>query len=130
MATEGQQGKHRRTLPAIVAAGAAAAAGYYFYGSKNAKRNRQKAAKWAREFKGDVSRGVQKLQHVDREAVVALVDAAAASYERARSIRREDIATASDELRRHWQRLVSESRTRARKRRAAKPRKRSARRGS
>lgn len=111
MADTQQKDISRSLAPALIAAAAgAAAAGYYFYGSKNAAKNRQRAAKWAGELKGEVMQGVRQLQKVDKRQVVALIDAAAGSYEKVRSIRRDDIQRAAAELRENWQRLVSESR--------------------
>lgn len=94
----------------LVVAASAAAAGYYFYGSANAAENRKKAAKWASEFKGEISRGVKKLPRVDKHTVLSLIDTASDSYEKMRSIRSDDIAKAAGELRDNWQRLVSEAR--------------------
>lgn len=95
--------------PIILAAGAAAA-GYYFYGSKQAKQHRQQAAKWAGEFKQEVMKGVNRLPKVDEKAVKALIGSAADSFKHMRSVRKEDVAKAAQELRKNWQRLVSESR--------------------
>jgi hypothetical protein len=48
--------KMRTKILAGAAGAAAAAAGYYFYAHKNAKKNREAAAKWAVDFKDDVVR--------------------------------------------------------------------------
>jgi uncharacterized membrane protein YfbV (UPF0208 family) len=121
-----EQPKHgRRLAPALIAVGAAAA-GYYFYGSKNAARNRAQAAKWAKEMKGEVMRKVRTLPRIDEKTVTNLVNAAAASYEKVRSIRKADVARAAKELRDNWQRLVGESRAGKGRKTRAKARPKSA----
>lgn len=61
MAKKTSRGKIAAEIGAgLVAAGAAATAGYYLYGSKNAKKHRKVAAKWANEVKKEVVREVQK----------------------------------------------------------------------
>ncbi len=45
-----------------LAAAAAAGAGYFFYGSKEAAKNRKKAAKWAQSLQADAMKKAKRLQ--------------------------------------------------------------------
>lgn len=89
----------------IIAAGAAAAAGYYFYASKNAKRHRQAAAKWAQGLKGDVEKEVKKLKELDRKSVAGIVDAAAKAYAGARNVDPVHLKAAVKELKANWKQI-------------------------
>lgn len=97
-----------------VAAGAAgaAAAGYYFYASKNAPKNRKMVAKWAIDFKDDVMRQAQELEHLDHQAIVGIVDGVARAYGKMRNMNAIDLREAADELKANWQRLSAELRKR------------------
>lgn len=97
-------------LVALAAAGAAAAAaGYYFYGSKDAKKNRKIAAKWANDMKGDVLREAKKLKHIDRASLSKIVDKASATYKTVRSVDRGDLDRAVRELKSNLSELAVEA---------------------
>jgi len=67
-------------VTAEIAAGLAAvgaAAGYYFYGSDDAKKHRQMAAKWARDLKKEVTLQTKKLKNIDPEDYAKIVSAVA-----------------------------------------------------
>src|ERR1043166_5865619 len=83
--------KTRNKLLAGAAAAGAAAAGYYFYAHKNAKKNREAAAKWAVNFKNDVVKQAKQIKTVDRAALVGIVDGVAKAYEGVRSLNRRDL---------------------------------------
>lgn len=101
---------NKKTLGAGVLAATAAgvAAGYYFYASKNAKKHRKIAAKWAGDLKNDVVREAKKLQNIDRKDVMAIVDTAARAYESVRDIKGTDVARAARELKDNWQEITKE----------------------
>ena len=92
----------------VLAAAALAAAGYYFYASKNAKRNRQVAAKWAGEFKKDVVKRAKALKNVDRATVAAIVEQSARAYKGIRGLDRGEVARAAKELKKNWQKIAAE----------------------
>lgn len=92
----------------LIGAAAAAAAGYYFYATKDAKKNRKLAAKWATDLKRDVVREAKKLQNVDRAKMLKIVDTAATAYETVRSVDKKDLTGAVKELKKNWQELARE----------------------
>ena len=93
-----------------VAAGAAgaAAAGYYFYASKDAQRNRRIVAQWATDFKEDVVRQVREMEHIDRQAIIGIIDGVSRAYGKMRGMNRADLREAAEELKKNWQRLSTE----------------------
>jgi len=98
----------RNKILAGAAGAAAAAAGYYFYAHKNAKKNRETAAKWAVEFKNDVVRQAEQIKNIDKAALVGIVDGVTRAYEGVRSLDRKDLMRAADELKDNWQKLRAE----------------------
>ena len=100
--------KVRNKFLVSAAGAAAAAAGYYFYAHKNAKKNRETAAKWASDFKKDVVRQAEQLKNIDKSALVGIVDGVTKAYEGVRSLDRKDLMKAADELKDNWQKLRSE----------------------
>ncbi len=92
----------------LLAAGAAAAAGYYFYASKNAKKNRRIAAKWAQNLKNDVVKQAKKAKTLDRAQVLSFIDKAAGAYETVRSVNKRDLERAAKELKDNWRALAEE----------------------
>lgn len=100
--------KKGRLGKGVLAAAALAAAGYYFYASKNAKKNRQVAAKWAGEFKRDVVKRAKALKNVDRAAVAAIVEQSARAYKGIRELDHSEIERAAKELKNNWQKIARE----------------------
>lgn len=92
----------------VLAAAALAAAGYYFYASKNAKKNRQVAAKWAIDMKRDVVKRAKALKYVDRAAVAAIVEQSARAYKGIRGLDRGEVERAAKELKKNWQKIAAE----------------------
>ncbi len=89
----------------VLAAGAAAAAGYYFYGTKDAKKHRAAASKWAKGMKTQVEKELKKVQKFDKKVVAAIVDKAAAAYEGVRGVDMQDLKAAANELKKNWEAL-------------------------
>ena len=100
-------GKGRLTK-GVLAAAALAAVGYYFYASKNAKKNRQVAAKWAIDMKRDVVKRAKALKNVDRAAVAAIVEQSARAYKGIRGLDRGEGGRAAKELKKNWQKIAAE----------------------
>ncbi|MDP1689715.1 MAG: hypothetical protein Q8L52_00720 [bacterium] len=92
----------------LIAAGAAAAAGYYFYGSKQAKKHRKIAAKWAGDMKSEVIREVKGLKGVNAKNFAKVVDTVASTYRGVRSVNAADIKRAANELKSNWQMVQRE----------------------
>lgn len=99
----------------LAAATAGVAAGYYFYASKDAKKNRKVAAKWAGDLKSDVVKQAKKVQDLDRAQMLAIIDQAATTYETVRSLNRADLSRAVKELKSNWQNVVGEAKPAAKR---------------
>lgn len=109
--------KNQKKAAVGIAAGlaAAAAAGYYFYGSKNAKKHRSAAIRWASDMKKDVIRQARGLKNMTAEEYASVVENVAATYRDAKNIDREDVARAAQELISNWDKVKKELRTAANK---------------
>jgi len=90
-------------------AAAGAAAGYYFYGSEKAKKHRKIAAKWATNMKNDVVTEAKRLGKTSPEAIAAIVDRVAKTYQGIRAIDREEVKRAAKELRANWDKVQGET---------------------
>ena len=90
------------------AAAASAAAGYYFYASKNAKKNRKIAAKWAVDMQKDVLKRAKSLKNIDRAAIAAIVEQSARAYKGVRNLDRGEIERAAKELKNNWKKIAVE----------------------
>ncbi|MBP9855730.1 MAG: hypothetical protein KBC48_00265 [Candidatus Pacebacteria bacterium] len=107
-------------VSAGIAAGlAAAGAGYYFYGSEDAKKHRQSAAKWAQNLKREVVKEVKRLKKIDSKQVAGVVDEVAGAYATVRGLKAADLEQAAKELKSNWQKLKAELKPAAKKRRKA-----------
>lgn len=109
MATKKKMGgKVAMGAGALAAAAAAAAAGYYFYASKDAKKHRKIAVKWAGGLKKEAVKQAKKVGAMSRADVSKAVAAAAAAYEGVKSIDTKELARAAKELKDNWQEIVVE----------------------
>lgn len=99
----------------LVAAGAAAAAGYYFYGSKNAKKHRKIAAKWATAMKKEVVEEAKNLKNTSPKAFATVVDRVAKTYQGIRSIDSIEVKRAAKELKANWDMIQRETKRTVRK---------------
>jgi hypothetical protein len=92
----------------LVVASAAAAAGYYFYGSKDAKKHRQAAAKWATDMKKEVIREAKNLKKLDAQDFADIVDTVTTTYQGVKSINPADLKRAANELKANWKMVQQE----------------------
>ena len=99
----------------LVAAGAAAATGYYFYGSKDAKKNRKIAARWATDMKKEVLKEAKRLENATPKTFAAVVDSVAKTYQAARSVDAADVKRAANELKANWEMVQREAKRTVRK---------------
>ena len=111
MANQKKSGGKRRLAKGALAAAtiaAAAAAGYYFYASKDAKKNRRIAAKWAKGFKADVVKRAQALKNINRDTVAAIVKQSTSAYKGVRNLDRSEVDRAARELKNNWRQVMRE----------------------
>lgn len=110
MATKTSKGKIATEIGAgLVAAGVAAAAGYYFYASKDAKKHRKIAAKWASDMKKEVLRETNRVKNINTKDFAKIVDTVASTYQSARSINAADVKRAAKELKANWEAVRREA---------------------
>ena len=105
---KGKSGAVGKVGTGVLAAAALAAAGYYFYASKDAKKNRQVAAKWAGDFKKDVVKRAKSLKNINRASVAAIVEQSARAYKGVRELDRSEVERAAKELKKNWQNIANE----------------------
>ena len=99
----------------LVAASAVAATGYYFYGSKDAKKNRKIAAKWATDMKKEVLKEAKRLENATPKTFAAVVDSVAKTYQTVRSVNAADVKRAANELKANWETVQREAKRTVRK---------------
>lgn len=92
----------------LIGALAAAAAGYYFYKSPDAKKHRQIASKWAKQFKRDVLVAARKAKKIDRKTLEGIVGSAAKTYRSLKNVDRGELGRAIRELKNNWQNVARE----------------------
>ena len=108
--TTNNKGKIAAEIAAgLIAAGAVAAAGYYFYGSKNAKKHRGAAVKWANDMKREVIREAKRVKNIDAKDFAKVVDTVAGTYRGVRSINAADLKRAANELKTNWKMIQHEA---------------------
>ena len=98
MAKKTSKGKIALEIGAGLAAAGAAAAGYYFYGSKQAKKHRKIAAKWAGDMKKEVIREAKRAKNMNAKDFAKIVDAVAGTYRGVASVNAADLKRAANEL--------------------------------
>lgn len=95
-------------LLAATATAAGVAAGYYFYASKNAKKHRRIASKWAGNLKKDVIKQAKKVTNIDRDTLAGIIDKASAAYRNVKNVGPTELSRATKELKNNWKELMSE----------------------
>ena len=91
-----------------LAAVAAAGAGYFFYGSKDAVKNRKKAAAWSQKLHADVLKKAKKIKKLDEKALRTIVDESTRAYEKVKSIDKANLQKAAKELKGNWKHISAE----------------------
>ena len=105
---EGKKSSKKGILLTGVLAAGAVAAGYYFYKSADAKKHRQIASKWAKQFKRDVSVAARKAKNIDRKTLDGIIGRAAKAYRGLRQVDRGELERAARELKRNWKNVARE----------------------
>ena len=92
----------------LLAATAGAAAGYYFYASKDAKKNRKIASKWAVAMKSEVMKTAKKVKNLDRKNLEQIVSNTAKTLSSMKNHDRKEVERAAHELKANWQIVMKE----------------------
>jgi len=87
----------------VAAAAAAAAAGaYWLYGAKDASKNRAKVRGWMLRARGEVMEALEKLQDVDRDTYMAIVDTVIKRYSGLSGITSAELSSMARDLKGAW----------------------------
>lgn len=108
--------KNSTTGLAVLGAAALAGAGAYFlYGSKYAKKNRQKVKSWALKAKAEVLEQVEKVRELDTDQYKGVVDDVVARYKGVQGVTERELKALGNELKSYWSDLVKAGKTKKRK---------------
>ncbi len=105
---KGGEGKVGAFLSGVAVA--TAIGGYFFFGSKNAKKNRQKTEDWIEEAKATVVAKVKKVKKLSKEKYEEIVDGVSDQYAKLKEIGKEKADELRAELKAKWQEIEAASR--------------------
>lgn len=107
---------------AIIGAGVAASlvGAYFLYGSKNAKRNRQKVKSWTLKAKGEVLERLEGLKDVSEDVYNATVDTVTKKYSLIKSIDKKEVESLARTLKSLWKDFAKKPSTPTKKRSSVK----------
>ncbi len=93
----------------ITAAAAAAAGAYFLYGSKNAKKNRQKVKSWGLRAKAEALEAIEKAENMTKEEYEAMIDKIGSAYSVIKDASKADIADFKKEMKSYWKNIAAEA---------------------
>lgn len=94
---------------ALGAAALASAGAYLLYGSKSAKKNRQKVKSWVLKAKAEVLEQIENVKQLDTEEYKGVVDTVLARYKGAQGVAERELKALGTELKGHWGDLTKAS---------------------
>lgn len=86
--------------------------GYLLFGSKNAKRNREKVENWMEDAKDEVASKLKKVKRLTREKYDEIVDTVSDQYAKLKEVGKEKADSLREELKRRWDEVEEEARRR------------------
>lgn len=89
---------------------ATAIGGYFLFGSKNAKKNRQKVEDYVEDAKIDVMTKLKKIKKLSKEKYDEVVDAVSDKYSEMKEVGKEKADELRDELKSRWDEIEKEAR--------------------
>ena len=89
---------------------ATAIGGYFLFGSKNAKKNRQKVEDGLEDAKAEVMARLKKVKRLSREKYNEIVDEVSEKYSKMKEVGMEKADELKDELKSKWQEIEEEAR--------------------
>ncbi len=81
---------------------ATVAGGYFLFGSKNAKKNRQKIEIWTLKAKAEVLEKIEGVKELGQEEYEKIVDTVTEKYTNIKEIGSEKVESLRKELKKHW----------------------------
>jgi len=88
---------------------AAAIGGYFLFGSKNARKNRQKVEDGIEDAKADVMNKLKKIKRLSRDKYYEIVDEVMNKYSKLKKIGTEKAEELRDELKERWEEIEKEA---------------------
>lgn len=90
-------------LSVVLGAAALASVGAYFlYGSKRAKKNRQKVKSWALKARAEVLEQIEKVKQIDAKEYKEVIDTVLARYKGVQGVAAREVQQLGTELKNHW----------------------------
>lgn len=87
---------------------AVALAGYFFFGSKNAKKNKQKVEGWVTKARAEVLEKVKRVKKISRDKYEEIVDAISDKYAKIKEVGQEKADDLKQELKDRWTEVEKE----------------------
>lgn len=84
--------------------------GYFLFGSKNAKRNRQKVEDHIEDAKADVMARLKKIKKLSRDKYYEIVDDVSNKYSEMKKIGAEKVDALRDGLKEKWEEIEEKAR--------------------
>lgn len=85
------------------------AGGYFLFGSKNAKRNREKVEAWTLQAKSEVLDSLRKMKDISKDKYYEVVDMVSEKYANLKEVGKEKAEKFKNELRDHWQNIEEDA---------------------
>lgn len=85
------------------------AGGYFLFGSKNAKRNREKVEAWTLQAKSEVLDSLRKMKDISKDKYYEVVDMVSEKYASLKEVGKEKAEKFKNELRDHWQNIEEDA---------------------
>ncbi len=87
---------------------AVAAGGYLFFGSKKARRNRQKVDWWIEDAKEEIFAKMEKAKDFSREKFDEIIDGVMRKYSKFKDLKDDAVDDFKTEMRRRWEEIREE----------------------
>jgi uncharacterized membrane-anchored protein YhcB (DUF1043 family) len=88
---------------------ATAVGGYFLFGSKNAKKNRQKVQDGVEDAKADMMARLKKIKRLSRDKYCEIVDEVSDKYAEIKEIGKEKADELRQELKSKWEEIEEEA---------------------
>jgi len=88
---------------------ATAIGGYFLFGSKDAKKNRQKVEEWIEDAKSDVMAKLKKVKKLSKDKYYEIVDDVSDKYSKLKEVGKEKADELRDELKSRWEEIEKEA---------------------
>lgn len=88
---------------------ATAIGGYFLFGSKNARKNRQKIDNWIENAQEDVMTQIKKIKKISKDKYYEIVDEISDKYSKLKEVGKEKADELRLELKSKWEQIEKEA---------------------